>query len=71
MFSLLAAILLVMTIVALLAKQALVALILAPFAWLAMRKAANTRDDLESLMGVCLMACAAGVLIEFAGALFP
>ncbi len=71
MRSLLALALLVLAVAALLSKQMLAFLVLAPLAWWAMVKAQRARDDLGALMGVCVVVATAIAVIEYGGALFP
>ena len=71
MRSALALALLLLAVVALLAKQLLAFCLLAPAAVWAMRKARETPDNLEGLMGVCFTVALVFAAIEYGGALLP
>lgn len=58
MRSALAIALFLLAVVALLSKAMLATVILAPLAWMATRWAQDGKDDLEGLMGLCVVACA-------------
>lgn len=70
MRSLLAVILVLACAVAVLSRQFVIAVILAPLAWVAASRAAREPGDMEGLMGVCLMICAATATIDLALALW-
>lgn len=69
MKSLLAALLLIGAVAALLAKQLLLFVFLAPLAWMAGMWAGKDHDDIGSLMGVCLMLGVVLTLAQCAGVL--
>lgn len=67
MKSLLAGLLMLVAAVALLAKQLLLFVLLAPLAWVAATWAGKDHDDIGTLMGACLMIGVALTLAQCAG----